>query len=149
MLWYWTIFVAFIAVSAVMKATGVIDLPGLARWPGWVVMGLVLLGPGWMGFDGGRALIVGEYITPVKGPRAGQIGSWSPLARGVGIDPRSALMKSILLAYGLASAAAMLTYLSSASWGPSAVVAAAALGLWYWPFVTVINIVVIVLVISA
>ena len=48
MLWYWTIFVAFIVVSAVLKATGIIDLPGLARGPGWVVLGLILLGPGWM-----------------------------------------------------------------------------------------------------
>ena len=148
-MWYWMIFVAFIAVAAVLKATGVIDLPGLARWPGWVVLALVLLGPGWMGFDGGRALIVGEYVTPAKGPHSDQLGSWARLARGVGIDPRSALMKWILLAYGLASTAAMLAYLSNASWGRSAVVAAAVLGLWYWPFVTVINIVVIVLVLSA
>src|SRR6266581_8278600 len=56
----------------------------------------------WMGFDGTRALTVGDYITPRSGARAGELGPWHYVVESVGIAPRSVLMKIIFVAFGLA-----------------------------------------------
>src|SRR5438270_889496 len=42
----------------------------------------VLIG-GWLMFDGSRALIVGDYITPRSGASAGQLGPWSHVVLGL------------------------------------------------------------------
>ena len=98
-----------------------------------------------MAFDGGRALIVGDYVTPSGGEMAGQLGPWSRLVEAVGIAPRSTLMKSIFLLYGLIylGLALALVLGSRGVWLPLIVVAT--LGLWYVPFGTVLNAIVIVL----
>ena len=149
MIWYWVIFVAFVASVTALRASGLLDLPALSHLSGWAVMVLVLVSGGWMGFDGGRALIVGDYVTPRKGPYAGQLGAWSRLARGIGIDPRSTLMKSILLTYGVVYVLIMLCFVSGVAHSHWLLAITAALGLWYWPFATLINISVIVLVMSS
>ena len=56
----------------------------------------------WMGFDGTRALTVGDYVTPRSGARAGELGPWHNIVESVGIAPRSVLMKIIFVAFGLA-----------------------------------------------
>jgi hypothetical protein len=56
----------------------------------------------WMTFDGTRALIVGDYVTPSSGVHAGELGPWSHVVKAVGIPPRSTAMKLIFVAYGLA-----------------------------------------------
>ena len=115
------------------------------HWSAWVILGLVLLNGGWMAFDGGRAIIVGDYVTPRTGQFAGQLGPWSNIVQAVGVDPRSGLMKSIFLVYGLAYIGATTAFLlgvSRARWG---VLMLAVLGLWYLPFGTLINVLVIVL----
>ena len=149
MIWYWAIFVAFVIGVAVLKAFGLLDLPALSYPSGWAVMALVLVSGGWMGFDGGRALIVGDYVTPKKGRHAGQLGTWSRLARGIGIDPRSNLMKSILLTYGVVYVLVMLLYVSGIAYSNWLLAIIATLGFWYWPFATLINITVLVLVVSS
>ncbi len=53
---------------------------------------LAALEAGWMMFDGMRALIVGDYVTPKKGPYAGQLGPWSKLVSAIGLAPRSTLI---------------------------------------------------------
>lgn len=63
----------------------------------WIVISLVLLTAGWMVFDGTRAMLTGDYVTPATGPYAGQLGAWSNLVRIIGIEPRSTLMKSIFV----------------------------------------------------
>ena len=119
------------------------------RWTDWLVVALAWFVGGWFVFDGGRALIVGDYVTPRKGPYAGQLGAWSRLARGFGIDPRSTLMKSILLTYGVVYVLIMLCFVSGVAHSHWLLAITAALGLWYWPFATLINISVIVLVMSS
>ena len=67
------------------------------------------------------------------------------MAAAVGIPPRSTLMKCVFVAYGLAYlgvTGAMVLGASQAWWG---ILFMAVLGLWYVPFGTLINIVVIVL----
>jgi hypothetical protein len=44
------------------------------HWTGWIVAALAALNGGWMTFDGARALIVGDYVTPSSGEYAGQLG---------------------------------------------------------------------------
>lgn len=140
--WYWILAAALVGISAILHLAGIARFdPGL-HWTAWVVGGLVLLGGGWMAFDGGRALVVGDYVTPRSGPLAGTLGPWSKVVEAVGIPARSTLMKSILLAYGLAYLAATVALLRGASWGWWGVLVTALLGLWYVPFGTLVNVVV-------
>lgn len=46
-------------------------------WLRWVVVGLVVFEAGYMVFDGSRALVVGDYITPRSGRTLGQLGPWT------------------------------------------------------------------------
>ena len=146
MKWYWVMYVGFIAVIAALDVSGFVHFTNASHAVGWIVVLLVLISGGWMGFDGGRALIVGDYVTPKSGKQAGQLGTWSKFVCVVGIDPRSTLMKSIFLVYGLLFVGVMTAYALgaySARW-PLAITAA--LGLWYWSFGTVINVVIVTLV---
>jgi hypothetical protein len=70
------------------------------RWLTRVVAVLAIIEAGWMLFDGSRALILGDYVTPTSGPYAGQLGPWTKLVSRVGIEPRSTLMKCIFTIYG-------------------------------------------------
>ena len=116
------------------------------HWTAWVVVGLVILNAGWMTFDGSRALLVGDYVTPTTGRHAGQLGPWSKLVEAVGIQPRSTLMKWIFVIYGAGYLLTMLAFMLKVPWAWWGVLVAAVLGLWYLPFGTLINLVVIVLI---
>ncbi len=96
-----------------------------------------------MAFDGGRALIVGDYVTPSSGRYAGQLGPWSGLVQAVGIAPRSTLMNSIFVGNGLVYLAALGLFLSGHRRGRPTLVALAGLGLWYLPFGTVCTLLVL------
>lgn len=117
----------------------------MRHWTAWIVAGLVGLNGGWMAFDGTRALIVGDYITPKTGQYAGQLGPWSKIVQAAGMAPRSTLMKSIFVFYGLAGLIVTVAFLLKASWAWSAMLIWAVLGLWYLPFGTLMNLFVIVL----
>jgi hypothetical protein len=69
-------------------------------WLRWVIVTLALVEAGWMAFDGTRALIVGDYVTPRTGEYAGQLGPWTKIVSAVGIEPRSSPMKAIFVVYG-------------------------------------------------
>src|SRR2546426_9243965 len=68
----------------------------------WIVLALALFQGGWLTFDGGRALIVGDYVTPASGPRAGRLGAWSRVVSAVGFEPRSTFIKCLHLFLGIA-----------------------------------------------
>lgn len=145
MKWYWVIAGALLLVSAVLHVSGVVRFDTTKHWTAWVVVGLVLLNGGWMAFDGGRALIVGDYVTPKTGLLAGTLGPWSEIVEAAGIDPRSGLMKSAFLVYGLAYLVATAALVLGAAGAWWSVLVLAVLGLWYIPFGTLINIIVIIL----
>lgn len=113
----------------------------MMHWSAWSIAVLVVLNAGWMIFDGTRALILGDYVTT----KTGQLGPWANVVEAVGMPPRSALMKSIFVVYGLAYLIVMLAFLLKVPWAWSALLVVAALGLWYLPFGTLMNLVVIVL----
>ncbi len=145
--WYWILTATLVIISALLHGAGIIKFDISLHWTAWIVVGLVLLSGGWMAFDGGRALIVGDYVTPRTGALAGALGPWSSLVELVGIDARSTLMKSLFVVYGvayLAATAALVLGVFRAWW---AVMVLAVLGLWYIPFGALINMIVIVLLI--
>ena len=115
------------------------------HWSRWVVVTLVILNAGWMLFDGCRALIVGDYVTPKTGRHAGELGPWSKVTPAVGIPPRSTLMKAIFVVYGLVYLGMLAVFLSGASWSRWGMILMAVLGLWYLPFGTVVNLLVLAL----
>ena len=115
------------------------------HWAGWIVVGLALFVGGWIAFEGGRALVVGDYITPKSGRHAGQLGPWSKVVSAVGIEPRSTLMKSVFLVYGVVWIGIIVCFILKLDWAWWAMLLAAAGSLWYLPFGTLLGIVQIIL----
>ena len=114
---------------------------------GWVVLLLAFVEGGWLAFDGSRALIVGDYITPNSGTFAGQLGPWAGLVSAVGIEPRSTLMMAIHVVIGGTWLVAMVAFVlryESAWWG---MLGCAIAGLWYLPFGTLLSTVQIVMLV--
>ena len=102
------------------------------NWKDWVIVILVAFTAGWMLFDGTRALITGDYTTPSSGEYAGQLGPWSNLVRAVGIEPRSTLMKSIFVIYGIAALTVVVCFMLAISWARLALIIVCILGLWFF-----------------
>lgn len=115
------------------------------HWLGWVVVALALIEGGWLAFDGGRALVMGDYVTPKSGPYAGQLGPWAKVVSAVGIEPRSTLMKSTHLVLGLTWLGIMAGFVLRLSWAWLGMVLCAVLGLWYLPFGTLLSVIQVVL----
>lgn len=115
------------------------------HWLGWVVVALAFFEGGWLAFDGGRALVVGDYVTPKTGRFAGQLGPWSKVVAAVGIEPRSTLMKAIHLVLGLAWLVVIVCFVLRLPWAWGGMLACAVLGLWYLPFGTLLSIVQVIL----
>ena len=114
-----------------------------------IVVLLALMESGWMLFDGTRALIKGDYITPSTGSHAGELGPWKHVVKLAGIEPRSTLMKSIFVVYGAAWLAILACFVGRAPWARGAMIAAAAGSLWYLPIGTAFGIVQLILLLVA
>ena len=111
----------------------------------WVIAVLGLLQGAWLTFDGSRAFIVGDYVTPSSGEYAGQLGPWSKVVAAIGIPPRSSLMKAIHVGLGIAWLVSAVAFIVRASWAWSAMLACSVLSLWYLPFGTLFGIIQITL----
>jgi hypothetical protein len=98
-----------------------------------------------MTFDGTRAFVVGDYVTPKTGEYAGQLGPWTKLVSAVGIEPRSTLMKTIFVAYGVAWLALIVCYALGYKWASWAMLLAAIGTLWYLPIGTIASLIIIIL----
>lgn len=108
------------------------------------VIVFVALAPGtFMTFDGSRALVAGDYLTPRTGRFAGQLGPWSHLVSAVGIPPRSTAMKIVFVAYGLAWLAATAAFVRRAPRSEASLAALAVATLWYLPVGTLAAVVVL------
>ena len=115
------------------------------HWLRWIIIALALLEGGWLAFDGSRALIAGDYVTPSSGRHAGQLGPWSKVVAAVGIEPRSTLMKSIHVGIGVAWLAMIIAFALGYEWAWMGLLACAIAGLWYLPWGTLLSIVQIIL----
>lgn len=105
----------------------------------WVVVALAVIEGGWLAFDGGHALVTGNYVTPSTGRFAGQLGPWSDVVSAVGIEPRSTLMTTIHLVLGGAWLIAIAGFVRRRRWSRWAMVACALGALWYLPFGTLLS----------
>src|SRR5687768_10361377 len=114
-------------------------------WTKWAIIILVGLTAGWMLFDGTRALITGDYVTPSSGEYAGQLGPWSNLVQAIGIDPRSTLMKSLFVIHALAASVIVICFIKDLPWARPALMAVCILGLWFLPIGTVLNLAALIL----
>lgn len=103
---------------------------------------------GWLAFDGSRALIVGDYVTPSSGAHAGELGPWAIVVSAVGIDPRSTVVKSAHVVMGLGGLVSAAAFVSGVAWGRIAAVVSAGLCLCYLPFGTLLNVAQIGILIS-
>jgi hypothetical protein len=101
------------------------------QWLRRVVFILAFIQASWMAADGLRAFIVGDYVIPKRGEYAGQLGPWARLVSVIGIKPRSTLMKSIFVLYGVAWLAIILCFILNFPWAHWAMLLAAAGSLWY------------------
>ena len=106
----------------------------------WIVIVLAFIEAGWLAFDGTRALVVGDYLTPTSGPHAGQLGPWSKVVAAAGIEPRSTLMKCVHLGLGAAWLAVIFCYAMRAPWAWTGMLVCAVLGLWYLPVGTLLSV---------
>src|ERR1041385_5610026 len=111
----------------------------------WICLLLIASTAGWMIFDGARALIVGEYVTPASGEYAGQLGPWANLVSAIGIDPHALLMKLIFVIQGMAVWTVVICYLLNKSWAHMGLFVIMILGLWYLPIGTLANLIALIL----
>jgi hypothetical protein len=114
----------------------------------WIVLALALFQGGWLTFDGGRALIVGDYVTPASGPRAGQLGAWSRVVSAVGFEPRSAFTKCVHLFLGIAWLMASVDLVVRPASGWWVAFGCGIATLWYLPIGTVVSIIVMLLLLT-
>ena len=117
------------------------------HWSVWVISILAFIVAIWFVIDGATAFITGDYITPKSGQYAGQLGPWSKAVSAAGIAPRSGLMKTIFLLYGIFWIAIIGSYLFRLPWAWTAMLIAAIGSLWYLPFGTLLGIIQIILLI--
>ena len=115
------------------------------NWKDWVIVILVGFTAGWMLFDGSRALITGDYVTPTSGEYAGQLGPWSNLVKAVGIEPRSTLMKLIFVGYGLSALIVVVCFALGFAWARISLMVVCILGLWFLPIGTITNLIALIL----
>src|SRR5262249_36778304 len=119
------------------------------HWNDWLALALTALRSGWMAFDGIRALVVGDYVTPREGPYAGKLGPWAPLVEAAGIPARSTGMKVAFVVLGALGFLAMGLFLAGHGWGWPAMIGVAAATLWYLPVGTASSVLVIALLLLA
>ena len=115
----------------------------------WIIVVLGLLLGAWLTFDGSRALIVGDYVTPSSGQYAGQLGPWAKVVSAIGIAPRSTLMKAVHVGLGTTWLVTTIAFGFRAPWAWTGMLACAIATLWYLPFGTIIGVIQIVLLLQA
>ena len=142
MIWYWLGLAGLVATLGVARRTGALRLDAVSSKAGRLAAALIVFNGSWMAYDGARAFLVGDYVTPGG---SGELGPWADLVSGIGIGPRSDLMKTLFLVYGVVAIAAALAFLSGRRFGRLLLVVVVVLGLWYLPFGTLLGVIALVL----
>lgn len=113
-----------------------------------LILVFTVIEAGWLAFDGTRALLVGDFITPKSGPYAGQVGPWRHLVQRVGLNPRGTPMKVIFATYGWVWLLVGVAFAAGAPGSRAAMLVAAAGALWFLPFGTLCSLAQIALLIG-
>jgi len=116
-------------------------------WARILILVFTLVEGGWLAFDGTRALVIGEFMTPKSGPYAGQVGPWRHLVQRVGLNPRGTPMKVIFAVYGWAWLLVGVAFAVGARWSWVAMLVAAVGALWFLPIGTFCSLAQIVLLV--
>lgn len=111
----------------------------------WIIVILIMFSAGWMFADGLRAFLLGDYVTPPSGEYAGELGPWADVLQAVGLEPRSVVIKTVFVAYGLTTLIATAGFATDQSWGRNFLIVMAVLGLWYLPIGTGTNMIALIL----
>jgi len=119
------------------------------HWIRWLIITLAVINGGWMAFDGARALVVGDYITPSEGAYAGQLGPWAQVVETVGLAPRSTPVKMTFVFYGVVLVLLAGAFAMREAWATRLLLVVAVMGLWYIPFGTLLNVIVILLLLHS
>lgn len=114
----------------------------------WIVLALALFQGGWLAFDGGRALVVGDYLTPSSGPRAGLLGPWSGIMSALGVEPRSTPIKCLHLVLGIAWLVGLIILVLRPPTGWWVMLGCAAVSHWHLPVGTLLSLIVIALLLT-
>ena len=114
----------------------------------WIVVILSFANTGYMAYDGTKALITGDYIRPKAGEYAGQLGPWTKLVEKIGIDPMSALMKSIFILFGVAGLIITICLALNMAWAWKAMMIYNICASWYLFFGTASSILQIILLVA-
>ena len=109
---------------------------------------LILFNAGYMAFDGYHAFTTGDYIRPLEGEYAGQLGPWTMFASMAGIDPLSTHMKSIFLGCGIFGLLSLLIFIIRPRPGSALLLLFCFLTLWNIMFGAVSSFVTIILLLS-
>lgn len=120
----------------------------MKHWTGWIIVALAVVVGGWMIFDGTRAIVLGDYVTPSSGEYAGQLGPWAQILTAVGVEPRSSLAKTLHILLGSIFVVSSFTLLRQTFWSWAAALMASMLVLWYVPFGTAAGLVSVILLVS-
>lgn len=107
----------------------------------WIAAVLAVVLGGWLVFDGTRALVIGDYLTPSTGPHAGELGPWAKLVAAVGIEPRSTMVKALHVGLGLAWLVTAICLMARRPQASRALLGCALASLWYLPFGTLISVI--------
>lgn len=111
----------------------------------WIILVLALFQGGWLVFDGGRALMTGDYLTPTSGPHAGQLGAWSQIVSAVGLEPRSTFIKCVHVLLGAAWIIGLIAFAKRPASGWWVFLYCGVATLWYLPIGTFVSIIVLAL----
>lgn len=102
----------------------------------------------WLTFDGLRALVTGDYVSPKSGPHAGQLGPWAKVVLAIGIDPKSTALKIVHVLLGMGWLVSLAGFAMRAEWDRAALLACSVASLWYLPVGTLIGGVTLVLLLT-
>src|SRR5689334_3084437 len=111
----------------------------------WLIVALALFEAGYLAFDGTRALILGDYMTPATGAFAGRLGPWADLLSMTGLDPRSLEVRAFIAAYGWIWLGFTFAFARNTRGFRWVMLALAVGSLWYFPVGTALSVIQILL----
>lgn len=145
MVWYWLLLGALALGSILVHRAGLLRFDRELPLGAWLAACLIAFTGSWMLFDGARALMVGDYVTPGG---SGDLGPWAGIVEALGVDPRSVVMKTAFVVQGSVSLAVPLAFLTAKGRSWRGMAAVSVLALWYLPFGTFFGAVALVLLLN-
>lgn len=97
----------------------------------WVIVVMAMSQAAWMVFDGSWALLYGDYVISASEVPAAKGAPWAKVLTRIGIAPRSILVKSGFVIYGVAWLVVVTAFAGGTDWAWNAMLWLALGSLWY------------------